>query len=87
MHQSWALTLYTLWQLQQLHRHDVFARTIEQYNLATLVAFAFNEPRELPKLTDRYLDQFASSAKSERDWERYRTLVEAHRRMTPTEPH
>lgn len=88
MRQSWALTLYTLWQLQQLHRHDVFERTMEDHNLATLVAFSYNDPHQIPKITDRYLDQFTPMvASSQRDWSRYAAMIAAHQRMIPTEPH
>lgn len=88
MHDSWALTLYTLWQLQQLHRHDAFERAMETHNSATLMSFSVHAPQELPKLTDRYLDQFVPPiTDSERHWQRYRALVNAHRQMIPTEPH
>lgn len=55
--ESYALTLYTHWHLEQRRRLDQIARHSERFDLAGLMAAAYHEPT---KLTERY-DEFLAS--------------------------
>lgn len=89
--QSYALTLYTLWHLQQWQRYELFERQSLQHNAAALTAHAIHEPKKLDGLRERFLvestDRGPSSPLVIADrWTRLRALLDAHARMTPIEP-
>lgn len=53
--QSFALTLYTLWHLQQWARVESFEAQARAHHAASLAAFAMHEPGKLKNLHDRFL--------------------------------
>lgn len=54
---SFALTLYTFWHLEQRRRLDALTRKSERFDLAGLMAQGFHSPKELP---DRYSEFLAT---------------------------
>lgn len=46
-HESFALTLYTFWHLEQRRRLDAVARRLERFDMAGMMADAFHKPSNL----------------------------------------
>lgn len=55
--ESYALTLYTHWHLEQRRRLDQITRKSERFDLAGLMAAAYHEPKAI---RERYEDFLAS---------------------------
>lgn len=86
--QSYALTLWTLWHLQQWGRIDAFERQAMQHRAASLHAFAMHEPKKLGDLHE----QFVSEHQQPKDriivvdrHARVRQMIADHARMRPLE--
>ncbi len=52
---SYALTLYTHWHLEQRRRLDLIARKSERFDLAGLMAAAYHEPKVLGERFEAFL--------------------------------
>lgn len=85
--QSFALTLYTLWHLQQWERVRMFEEQAMHHHLASLTAFATHEPKKLGELHERFLRENEQRPVIEvvDARARVRDLVEQHSRMKPAE--
>lgn len=55
--QSYALTLYTLWHIEQRHERAGWVREAERHDMAGLVGIAFHEPKKLDVVHRRFLNR------------------------------
>jgi hypothetical protein len=87
--QSFALTLYTLWHLQQWARVASFEQQALQHHNAGLLAFAMHEPRKLTGLHERFVAEHTQTDRPRitvvNKWQRMRELLADHARLTPIE--
>ena len=54
-HESFALTLYTFWHLEQRRRLDAVERRLERFDMEGSMAHAFHEPGKLPEQYHEFL--------------------------------
>jgi len=87
------LTLYTLWNLQQLDAQVVFRRQLERHDMATLTAIGTHKPTDLVVVRDRFLDAYLPITRAEQKareravWvARAMKHIEAHKHMVPIPP-
>ncbi len=81
--QSFALTLYTHWHLQQWEAREAFHRALEQHDLAVLVAHAHHAPKELSNLRASFMTEHTviSQTEDQRRQAIMRAHISAHSRM------
>jgi ribose 1,5-bisphosphokinase PhnN len=83
--QSYALTLWLLWHAEQRDYVAGVARQDARFDLAGLVAHAFNSPAELPKMRERFIaDTLEVDEAAVREVARRRIRV--HRKLRPVDP-
>lgn len=58
-HDSFALTLYTSWHLEQHAQFKRWERQGERYDLGGLMGIAMHEPKELGKLHGRFIAEMS----------------------------
>lgn len=85
-HESFALTLYTLFHLKQLAHVDAIERRLDRFDLAGLMANAYHGPKDLADAYDRYVATFRPAVDRDASIARALVHVAAHRRMTPFTP-
>jgi hypothetical protein len=61
---SYALTLYTHWHLEQRRRLDLIARKSERFDLAGLMAAAYHEPTKLTESYRTFMDSLRPAGPS-----------------------
>lgn len=89
-HDSYALTLYTFWHLEERQRIEALARKAERHDLAGLMALAFHKPYLLPGIHQRFKDSLSPRATARAKQEatdRALARIAAHQRMRRIDPH
>lgn len=87
-HDSFALTLWTYWHLEERERRDAISQRVDRFDLASLVTIGRVDPPELDKMLTRYLSARTvplPTQEVQRSAAEARALahIAAHRRMTP----